>query len=202
MSLNISPNKHLLDNSSEIITAFQRGDQQTALGVLYRTVLPNVRGYILKNSGSEEDAKDIFQDAVMILYKQLKMNKLEITQSVESYLFSVARNLWINKAKRDARASYVEEVPEPTPDGRGIMADLISKEREDRILGVLDQLGERCATLLKYVFYMDYTLAEVTEKMGFSSSEVAHTTHYRCKKKLINLVSGNTDFKNNLLVGE
>lgn len=188
--------------NSNITTAFKEGKHQEALQTLYKTVLPKVRSYVLKNNGNADDGNDIFQDAVVILFKQIKSNELDIKQSVEGYLFTISRNLWINKAKRDARTDYREEVPEQDIVSDNVLGKLISKEREESIKHVFSQLGQKCAQLLKYIFYDGYSLAEVADLMEFSSAEVAHTSNYRCKKKLIALVGDNKELKKTLKESE
>ena len=185
-----------MKHDSEILRAIREGENQKVLNQLYLTVLPRIVGYVMKNSGSEEEAKDVFQDAVVIFYKQVKMNQLELRQSIAAYLFTVAKNLWINKAKREQRMHVTDEVPEQEQKSEdNLLSLLITREREQQVINVFNQLGDRCAELLRYVFYKDYSLAEVKEIMGFSSAEVAHTQHYRCKKKLSKLVSENVLFK-------
>lgn len=186
---------------TKIVEAIKSGRNQELLNELYKTVLPKVKMYITRNSGSEDEANDMFQDAVVVFYKQVKSNQLNIKQSIEAYIYTVAKNLWINKAKRDARIKFTDEIKEDKDIAANSLSFLISEEREATVRQVFGQLGDRCAQLLNYVFYQDYSLAEVTELMGFSSSEVTHTTHYRCKKKLMTLVAGNDAFKNLLKSG-
>ena len=186
---------------TKIVEAIKSGRNQELLNELYKTVLPKVKMYVTRNSGSEDEANDMFQDAVVVFYKQVKSNQLNIKQSIEAYIYTVAKNLWINKAKRDARIQFTDEIKEDKEVASNSLSFLISEEREATVRQVFGQLGARCAQLLNYVFYQDYSLAEVTELMGFSSSEVTHTTHYRCKKKLMTLVAGNDAFKNLLKSG-
>ena len=58
-----------------------------------------VKSYIKSNSGNDDEAKDIFQDAVIILYKKMKLNELPETTNVTSYVCFISRNLWINRAE-------------------------------------------------------------------------------------------------------
>lgn len=150
----------------------------------------------MSNSGNEDDAQDIFQDAVIVVYKQFKTNQLDENVNVEAYLLTVAKNRWINKAKRSARIRLTESLPENEHVESNIFDLLISHEREVLVKGVLGQLGEQCLKLLNLIFYQGYALSEATELMQFKSSEVTHTVHYRCKKKLKALVGENVTFKN------
>ena len=188
-----------MDRNSQILTAFKSGDHKKILKDLYKTLLPKVQRYVRANSGNEDDGNDIFQDAVMIVYKQIMSNQFDTNIHLEAYLFTVAKNRWINKAKRDAKIKAVDELPEPEQLNDSIFDLLVTKEREHIIQSVLGNIGEQCKKLLHLIFYQGYSLAEVTEIMKFTSAEVAHTTHYRCKKKLKTLVGENVEFKKMLM---
>ena len=184
-----------MDRNSQILTDFKAGDHKKVLANLYKVLLPRVQRYVQSNSGNEDDGNDIFQDAVMVVYKQVMTSQLDGNVNLEAYLFTVAKNRWINKAKRDAKMSAVDELPEQEQLSDNTFDLLVSKEREAIVKKVLGSIGEQCKKLLHLVFYQGYSLAEVTEVMQFKSSEVAHTTHYRCKKKLKALVGENVEFK-------
>lgn len=186
----------------EILSAFRNGKLQLALDTLYVSLLPKVKSYVTRNSGTVEDAQDIFQDAVMILYKQVKSNKIDESLNLNAFVYTVAKNLWINKAKRNKKVVFVDEVPEGDKIEDNVLSSLITKERETQVRDVLQSLGEQCFKLIRAVFYENYSLAEAAKLLGFSSPEVAHTTNYRCKKKLIDLVKENKEFKSLLKVYE
>ena len=68
---------------------------------LYDQCLPGIIRYIKMNKGSEEDAKDIFQDAVVVLYKKLKDMDIILTTSLQSYLLAISRNLWLTTLRNN-----------------------------------------------------------------------------------------------------
>jgi RNA polymerase sigma factor (sigma-70 family) len=184
--------------NSEIVILFKKGEDQKALNLLYKTVLPKVKRYVTNNGGDLAESEDIFQDAVMILYKLIKSNKFQPEQSVDAYLFTIAKNHWINKAKRDSKIKRVEELPETNRESENIYSLLISDERQKVIENILSQLGEKCHKILKMIFFEGYSLPEITKEMNFASDDVMHTTHYRCKNKLKGLVGENLEFRNML----
>src|SRR6266704_7133172 len=84
----------------DVILALKKGDDDIALGFLYKTVLPKVKHYIKGNKGNDDEAKDIFQDAVINFYTKVKHNKIPEDVNVTAFICQTAKNLWINRVKR------------------------------------------------------------------------------------------------------
>jgi RNA polymerase sigma factor (sigma-70 family) len=179
-------------NDKEILKAIRTGNNEWVLSNLYKEILPRIKKFIMGNSGSEDDAKDIFQDTVMIFYNQVKLNKFDESKEIGGFMYSVARNLWINKAKRDNRMVNIKDMEAKTEPAMDALDDLITEEKAKAIEEVMDQIGEECKKLLKYSIYDKLSLKEIAVKMGYSSEAVAKTYNYRCKQKLVNLVKDNT----------
>ena len=90
-------------SDQQIINTIKTGCDQGALKFLYNRCFPKIRAYVCSNSGTKEDALDIFQDAVLILCKQVKSNKYNEKYEMDGFIFSVSRNLWINKMKKESK---------------------------------------------------------------------------------------------------
>ncbi|MBX9851255.1 MAG: RNA polymerase sigma factor [Cytophagaceae bacterium] len=179
----------------DILNAIEKGQDEKVLSFLYSDVLPKVKGFILKNQGSVDEAKDIFQDGVIRFYDVVKEGKFEGKSSISTYIFAISKNLWINHMKKKNR--YISEEPvDFKDDSVNLLDDLISQERVNAIDAILKQLGEGCEQLLKYSIYDNLSMKEICEKMGYSSENVAKTYNYRCKQKLIQLVSDNQTILN------
>ncbi|WMJ72002.1 sigma-70 family RNA polymerase sigma factor [Cytophagaceae bacterium ABcell3] len=177
-------------DGKEIIDAIKSGNNQFVLARLYKTVLPNVLNYIIKNSGDEEEAKDIFQDAVLVFYNQVKMGKFNEKYEIGGFIFTVAKNLWINRAKRKSRMSRMLADTDVFDDNN-VLKDLITKEKSSAISEMLGKIDKDCRKLLRYSTYEKLSMKEICAKMGFSSENVAKTYNYRCKQKLVKLVKNN-----------
>ncbi len=54
------------------IEDFQK-DNNVAFGILYRKYFGYTRKFVLSNKGNSEDAEDVFQDALIILYEKFMM---------------------------------------------------------------------------------------------------------------------------------
>ena len=172
----------------DIIQSIYSGTDSEVLKHLYRTVLPMVKSYIVKNNGTNEDAFDIFQEAVMVFYRYVKEDKFNKGQSVSNFIFCIARNAWINKAKRDKRNKRIDDDFQLyEDDAKNALQGIISEERENLIREMLQKLGKKCEELLLYSIYENRKLKEICEMMGFTSVDAVKTRKYKCKQKLIEI---------------
>ncbi len=176
-----------------IIESIRTGANNVALEYLYDVSLKKVRQYILKNNGSKDDANDIFQDAVIVLFNQIRLNKFNEVYSIDAFIYSVARNLWIDKVRRDKKFTKYD-----SPDEYAVIASdtnhldsLIQKEKSAAMKLVFNLLDEKCQNILTYVIYEKRSMKEIKELMGYNSEDVAKTNHYRCKQYLTKLVKSN-----------
>lgn len=165
---------------------------------LYKKALPDVTKMVKKLGGTWDDAKDVFQDAVVIMFRKIKENNFDMSIEPERFVFHVSRNLWLNKLKRDKKQQNIDDVPEFGDQTKDVIQVMDLKEREQSIRDVLKQLGERCAELLKSLIFDDLDYAEVAEKMQMASTDVVKTTKNRCKTKLMDLLNLNPELKKKL----
>jgi RNA polymerase sigma factor (sigma-70 family) len=181
----------------EILAAIDRGDD-TVLNYLYKAVLPKVKNYILRNSGTVEDARDVFQDAVLSFYKYVKLEKYNRSNDIDGFIFSVARNLWINIAKRKQRVVELMDDQRMEATGGNLSEEVLTQEREQFIHELFEALGESCKKVLLYSIYDKLSMKEIKEKMGFTSENVAKTKNYKCKQRLAAMVKDNSFLKDYL----
>ena len=182
-------------SDSEILEAIKNGDDNRVLAYLYRKVLPKVKHFILSNSGDSDEANDIFQDAVLIFYKQVKLERFNPQYEIAGFIYSVSRNLWINYIKRKNKQTELTEGYHQRPEEQSFLDDLITKEREKNVMDVLNRLGDRCRELLILSVFQKMTMKEIAEKMGFSNENSAKTRNYKCKQNLITLIEENPSLK-------
>jgi RNA polymerase sigma factor (sigma-70 family) len=180
---------------NEIIQALKKGDDDAVLSFLYKDVLPKVKKYIKANKGNEDEAKDIFQDAVIIFYKKVKQDSFVETMNVTAYICLVSKNLWINRVKKMNKSI---EMPENMliSSEEDLLSNIITEEKRNALTGLLSQIGEECRKLLKYSVYDNLSMKEICHKLGYSSENVAKTYNYRCKQKLVQLVMKNKEMVN------
>ncbi|HSZ24567.1 MAG TPA: sigma-70 family RNA polymerase sigma factor [Cytophagaceae bacterium] len=186
----------MLFSDREVISAIRKGEDDVVLSSLYKAVLPKVKNYIKANRGNEDEAKDIFQDAVIIFYKKIKLEQIQEDINVTAYICLVAKNLWINRAKRLNKTTELPGEDFLQTEEEDFLKNMITEEKKVTIRNLLSEIGEECQKLLKYSVYDNLSMKEICTKMGYSSENVAKTYNYRCKQKLIQLVMKNKAVEN------
>ena len=74
-------------------------NSNVAFGILYQNYFVYVKKYILNNKGKSEDAEDIFQDSLLILYEKLHSDNFEAYTCLGNYIVGISKNLWLKRLK-------------------------------------------------------------------------------------------------------
>lgn len=175
------------NRDQEIISAIKEGRDSVALNDLYKNTLPSIIKFISKNGGDRDEAKDIFQDAVVALFMTIKLGKFDESRDVDGFVYFVSRNLWINRIKKKKRGFSIDLI-QLSPQEEGTLSVMITDEKKKAIDALMDKIGSKCKELLRYSLYENLSMREIAAKMGFAAETVAKTTHYRCKQKLIEII--------------
>jgi RNA polymerase sigma factor (sigma-70 family) len=180
----------------EISEAINSGDDSKVLSYLYAHLLPKVRSHITRNGGNKEEAEDIFQDSIIILYQQVIDKKLKEIENIQGFLFQTTKNLWINRAKRKNRSNSLSEreadVQSDTPSAIDF---LMTKEKQQAWDELFGMLGEKCCTIIALHLYDQKSMEEIAQVLELSGANAAKTQHYRCKQKLMDCMDERQDLK-------
>lgn len=177
-----------IEKNQEIINAILNGNNTQVLNDLYKTALPQIIKFVCQNNGDVDEAKDIFQDAVVSLFTTVKLGKYDAEKDVNGFLFFVSRNLWINRIKKRNKQFDISNISMPLIE-ESPMAVYISKDKEILIDKFMNMLGAKCKEILKYVIYDNLSMKEIAKLMNFGGETVAKSTHYRCKQKMMEIIS-------------
>lgn len=161
-----------------------------ALTQLYRLYFPMVLRFVTGNSGSEDEAKDIYQEALIVLYEKVRGGSFELHCQLKTYLYSVSRRLWLKQLAYKSRF-MVNDMETPTTDSAAVGQigdDLTDHEERDRQFDLmadsLDRLGEPCRTLLEDFYIRHLSMQAITEKFGYTNADNAKTQKYKCLMRL------------------
>ncbi|TSE03455.1 MULTISPECIES: RNA polymerase sigma factor [Aquimarina] len=181
------------ENNNKIITAFIQNDDKI-LKEFYVKHLPMVIRYVNKNSGNEYDAKDVFQDAMVIVYEKVKNNTLDISCSLGTYVYGISKNLWRNRLRKNDKIIITEDIT--TNDGEGVETIIENIDRLDKIFLIqkyLLELGEGCKEIL-LLFFAGYSLREIAEKRKLTEA-YARKRKFICQKQLMEKAEKDPIFK-------
>lgn len=164
----------------EIFDRICKGDEK-ALEILYKKYYRMMTRMVISNSGTEDEARDVYQDALVVFWQKARSGNLVMTSKMSTYIYSVCQNLWRKELDRKKRVSNEEK------DG-AVQMDLDTPERDKIIAKCLNQLGDTCRKVLMYYYFDELSMQEIAEKMGFANTDTAKTKKYKCKEKLDELV--------------
>ncbi len=164
------------------------------LQFVYKQYFPMVMEYIVKNSGSPDDAKDIFHDALTAIYEKTNRENLTLSSSFSTYLFAIAKNLWLmvlRKQKTDLK--YKSQLDPLTVSSEEIDDDVQNHLRYKLYRKHFSSLGEDCQKVLKW-FLDGFSLKEIADKMDFTPA-YAKKKKFNCQKQLISMIEKDELFK-------
>lgn len=180
----------------KILAFIKQGKDNEALSLIYKSTLPKVRKFILRNKGTEEEFKDISQDAIVVIYRKVKTGSFKEGDSIEAYLMATAKNLYMTYLTRHVKRYANAEPKDEDVDDVGVLQKIITKEQEALIDTAFTELGKVCNDLLRLSVYTDMNMKEIAAKMGFLNEDVAKTKNYKCKQRLAELIKSNKGLYN------
>lgn len=162
----------------------------------YKENFLQVRHLILTNSGNEDDAKDVFQEAMVILYRKLKTNNIVFTSSLGTFVYAIARLVWLKELQRKSnqQVSFTDTLDDFMEYDMAL-PDII--QRNDRLKLYREKfelLSEDCKTILR-MFLNNIPIREITLAMDYSSDQHTKNRRYRCKKSLMKKIRNSHKFK-------
>lgn len=184
---------------NQIISSILHGGigENSALRFLYRTHFPAVRSLIRKNNGNEDEAKEIFQQAIIALYNNIKSGKFKGESSLGTYLYSISRFTWLKALKKSQKTTSTENVDhdETISENTLLESDV---ERESIVAELFRQLGEVCSKLLMLVYFENLPMKEVALITGFKDEQNARNKKLKCMKQLREIIAANPNTEQNL----
>lgn len=162
---------------------------------IYQKNFRSVRHFIENNNGSNQDAEDVFQDTMILIFDKINGNSLVLNCSIHTYLFSVAKILWRKQLNfKESRKIDIEECDSFIGNNDDILETIVRTEQRSIFLKHYNELTEDCQTIIKY-FLRGLSISEITKTMGYSSEQHTKNRRFRCKKTLIEKILKNPYYK-------
>jgi len=166
----------------EQLRLLQLGDEQT-LRQVYRQHYQTIVNMVLANAGSLQEAKDIYQETVLIFFEKVRDESFELNCSIKTFIYSVSRRLWLKQLQLKSRLPQGimdtdEHIDIP-------LQEALDREDQYRTLAAsLEAIGEPCRSLLKEFYMNNHSMEEISEKFGYTNADNAKTQKYKCLKRL------------------
>lgn len=181
-------------SQNSVFSFLKSGDEKKAIELLYKTAFPGVKRYLKSNRCNKQTCQDLFHDNLIKLIIKIRKKEIQDGTNLDNYLFVMVKNDWIKLVKKDKKVE-LKEFHDHGKEDTYHSDTQEQRERRTHIKKILSQLGNTCKQLLTLTYYLNYSLDEATAYMGFSSKDVAKTYHYRCKKKMRDLIKDDQHMK-------
>jgi len=144
---------------------------------LYKSAFPAVARYIAKMGGTFDEAKDIFQDALVIYYEKAVGGAVKLNTNEKAYLLGISKHLWLHRFKDNTLHTPLDGVDLSTETAEGDYS-------ESRLMHFLEKAGAKCMQLLRSFYYDQLPLTEAAKLFGFSGVRSATVQKYKCLEKV------------------
>lgn len=171
------------NNEKSLLLGLAKSDTK-AIETIYKENFNSVQGLIINNNGTAEDAKDIFQEAMVVLFEKVQLSSFELNCQIKTFLYSVSRRLWLKRLIQMNRLNISENqeeivsVDEDVSEHEKRNLDFIMMER------ALNSIGEPCKSLLEAFYMKKRSMQEIASSFGYTNSENAKNQKYKCLIRL------------------
>jgi len=182
------------EEDDKLIHAILREDM-TALNKLYHKHKSYWFKICLRYSNGRSNAEDIFQEAILVLFNQIKKGELVLTCQLKTYFFSICRNLWLKAIKkRRIKTVDIQDREDFVKIESSTFRSIEINEEKQAMLELLKQLGEDCQKVLMYFYYERLQMKEIAIRMNFANDQVARNKKVKCLKQLTHVMDSSPFF--------
>jgi len=172
----------MIKNDFTLIKEAQKGNTKAFEELIYRYD-KQVLGIAASFRNSEEDAKDIYQEVFMRVYKGLK--NFQFRSEFSTWLFRITTNVCItykSKVTRNMHESLDREIGNEDGEGSTLSDFIAGEERTDnKVVGAdisryintaLDTLPAQQKMAFTLKFYEGYKIREISEMMNCTEGTI------------------------------
>jgi RNA polymerase sigma factor (sigma-70 family) len=160
-------------------------NDKKAIEAIYRDNYNMVQSLIINNNGSSDDAKDIFQETMIVLYEKVKSGSFELNCQIKTFVYSVARRLWLKRLQQQNRYSAPGDS----------MAEVVAVDQEledheqrnaeyEMMETAINHLGEPCKSLLESYYLQKQNMQVIAQQFGYTNADNAKNQKYKCLMRL------------------
>jgi len=171
-------------NEKALLQGLARSDKK-AIETIYRENYNMIQSLIINNSGSADDARDVFQEAMIVLYERVRSGSFELNCLIKTYVYSVSRRLWL---KRLQQMNHYSQVTDNLQETVPVEDEIDENERINNefqaMAKAISSLGEPCKSLLEAYYLEKKNMQEIALSFGYTNADNAKNQKYKCLMRL------------------
>ena len=184
------------DTTEQVLLKGLADNDRKAIETIYKENYNMVQTLVINNNGSTEDAKDIFQESIIVLYEKVKSGSFELNCLIKTYIYSVSRRLWL---KRLIQLQRISPEAGNTEEVVAVEDELEVHERRNADFHIMEKamlgLGEPCKSLIEAYYLQKKNMLEIAGSFGYTNADNAKNQKYKCLMRLKKLFFD--QYKNN-----
>lgn len=171
------------------------GRDPAVLENIYEHLFPGIAKHVLDNSGTREDAEDVFQEGLLVLYRKARADKLVLSSSFYTFFYAVCQRIWLKKLSRGKKKRALPLEEERVGELAADAAQALEQSEQYQLYrSKFKLLGEDCQNLLR-LFFKGVSMAEIAGQMGYGSEGYAKKRKFQCKQKLVQLIRSDSRYQ-------
>ena len=171
-------------------------DDRKSVETIYKLYYNMVQSLIINNNGSGDDARDVFQETVIVLYEKAKSGTFELNCQLKTYVYSVSRRLWLKRLQQQQKYyPNVSDLEETVPVEEEIEGHAQKNSEFLMMEKALLHLGEPCKSLIEAFYLQKKNMSDIAGHFGYTNADNAKNQKYKCLMRLRKLFFA--EFKNN-----
>jgi RNA polymerase sigma factor (sigma-70 family) len=173
------------DSTEQALLRGLAANDRKSIETIYRSHYSMVQTLIINNNGTSDDARDIFQEAIIVLYEKTKSGSFELHAQLKTYIYAVCRRLWLKKLALNQRFSgNLANAPETIATDDDIEVFEHRSQDFDLMEQALQNLGEPCKELLESYYIRKKNMSEIAREFGYTNADNAKNQKYKCLMRL------------------
>jgi len=175
---------NITDHEHALLNGLARNDKNS-IELIYRENYSTIQSFILNNNGSVDDARDIFQEAMIVLYEKAKLPSFVLNCQIKTFIYSICRRLWLKRLQQLGKFSTQVESLEETI---AVEEEIEDHERKNDDFTLMEmamaKIGEPCKSLLDAYYLQKKNMLEIAGEFGYTNADNAKTQKYKCLVRL------------------
>jgi len=165
-----------------LLESLVRGEDK-GIKEIYTTLYPKVKAYICSHDGSEDDAKDVMQKALLQLSARAQDKDFKINSTFDGYFITICKNLWRRASKLSKSRVTNEGVLDLVHEEREIALAAYEQEKWELFQEKLLEISENCREVLGF-FFKKIPYAKIADTLGYATENTVRQRIFKCKSKL------------------
>ena len=171
-------------NEQALLQGLANNDTK-AIETIYKQNYNMVQSFVLNNNGTYDEARDIFQEAMIALYEKTKSESFVLTCKINTYVYSVCRRLWLKRLQQLGKfSSSVESLEETVSVEEDIEIHRKRNAEYNIMERALGSMGEPCKSLLEGYYLKKMDMQALAKEFGYTNADNAKNQKYKCLMRL------------------